>query len=104
VLVGAEDQISKQEKIIEFFKKSNSDDIKLQIFQKGVHNLHMGVEKDRVKACMLKWINAQLNSAAPLGIVLREPNPRYKKRKTVGTIKIIIALLLYVKGLQLYVY
>jgi hypothetical protein len=102
VLVGGEDQISRKLEITEFFKRCNSDDIKLQIFKKGMHNLHMGREKDTVKTCVLKWVTAQMATAAPLGSVSREASPLYKKRRSLGVIKIVIALLLYFKGLQQY--
>lgn len=100
VLVGGEDQISRKLEITEFFKRCNSDDIKLQIFKKGMHNLHMGREKETVKNCVIKWVSAQLGTAAPLGNFSKETSPLYKKRRSLGVIKIVIALLLYFKGLQ----
>jgi hypothetical protein len=100
VLIGEEDLLSRKPEITEFFKRCNSDDIKLQIFNKGMHNLHMGREKETVKNCVLKWISAQLATAAPLGAVSREVSPLYKKRRSLGVLKIVIALLLYFKGLQ----
>ena len=104
ILTGDDDRLTPKEKAIELFKRCGSDEMKLHIFKNGLHNLHMGREKEALKACVLKWINAQLPSATPLGSFSADPFPYFKKRQTLKAIKVVIGLLLYVKGLQLWVY